>query len=55
MKQPKGRSRSLVTAPALALHPYAIGLEMGRKVRLSIPIEQIAGDLADAEKLARLN
>lgn len=50
----KGRRRSLAVAPALAVHPYSIGLEMGRRVRLRIPIEQIAGDLKNREEVARL-
>lgn len=55
VKMPKGRKRALVVAPALAIHPYSVGLEMGRKVRLSIPLDQIAGDLKEADRIARLN
>jgi hypothetical protein len=54
-KAPKGRKRSLVNAPALALHPYTIGLSMGRRVRLCVPVESITGELAEAERIARLN
>ena len=39
----------------IALHPYQIGVEMGRKVRLCVPVESIAGELAEAERIARLN
>ena len=53
-KAAKGRKRSLVSV-GLALHPYQIGVEMGRKVRLCVPVESIAGELAEAERIARLN
>jgi hypothetical protein len=53
-KTAKGRKRSLVNAPALALHVYSVGLELGRKVRLSIPVEQITGALVEAERVCRL-
>lgn len=49
------RKRGLALPPALAVHPYEAGLALGGKIRLQIPIEQIAGDLQDADRLARLN
>ncbi len=54
VKMPKGKKRSVVVAPGIAIHPYTVGVELGRKIRISVPIEQIAGDLKNREEAARL-
>lgn len=51
----RARKHALVERPALSLHPYEAGLALGGKIRIQIPIEQIVGDLKDAEKRARLS
>ena len=54
VKMQLAKKKALAHAPGLAIHPYTTGMEMGARVRMSIPIEQIAGDLKDAEARARL-
>lgn len=50
----KGRRKAIALAPALSIHPYAVALPLGARVRLSAPPADLEADLMDAEKRARL-
>lgn len=56
-KKAKGRARKNAVAhvPGLAIHPYTVALDLGRKIRLSVPIGAIVEELGEQERIARLN
>ena len=53
-KSAKGRKRSLVST-GIALHVYSVGVQLGKKIRMNVPLEQIACDLADADRIHRID
>lgn len=45
---PRGRRRkghSVASLPGLSVHPYSVALVLGRKIRFSVPMSEIAGEL----------
>jgi hypothetical protein len=46
-KKTRAKKRTLAKAPAIALHPYSVALDMGRRIRLSVPLESINAELQD--------
>ncbi len=43
----KAKKRALNHAPGIAIHPYAVATKLGKDIRFSIPLETIAGELAE--------
>jgi len=41
----RGRSPSATTAAGVQAHPYSIAVGLGRQIRFSVPLEQIAAEL----------
>jgi len=54
VRKTKGK-RKLALAPAVTIHPYTLALELGRSIRLSVPLESIAATLEErcAASIAR--
>lgn len=47
VKRPrKGKRTAVTVAPGMALHAYSVALELGRKIRFSVPIGEIAKELS---------
>jgi hypothetical protein len=46
-QKPTGRSKKKAapSGPSLNIHPYTIGLSLGKQIRISAPIEQITAEL----------
>ena len=44
-KMPRGKKRPAAPAPGLHIHPYTVALGLGKQIRFSAPLEQIAGEL----------
>lgn len=49
-KTKKAKKRSVGFAPGLHLHPYSVALNLGKQIRFSVPLENIAGELDQAIK-----
>ena len=49
-KARKTKKDSLTQAPGLHVHPYTVGLGLGRQIRFSAPLEQITAELAEATR-----
>lgn len=43
IKKSRARKNSVALAPGVALHPYSVGQDMGRKIRLCVSVNEIAG------------
>lgn len=50
----KAKPVSVLAAPGLSIHPYEVALDLGKKIRLSVPLEAIGRELAERESVARL-
>lgn len=48
-KAPKGKRRTIV-ASGIAVHPYTLALDLGRRIRLSAPAEEIATVIEEATR-----
>jgi len=46
----KPKKGSLTHAPGLHIHPYTVGLSLGRQIRFSAPLEQITAELEEATR-----
>jgi hypothetical protein len=44
-KAPKRKKRAVNLASGLHIHPYTVGLSLGKQIRFSAPLEQIAAEL----------
>ena len=44
-KMPKGKKRAVTRATGLHIHPYTVALSLGRQIRFSAPLDQIAAEL----------
>ncbi len=44
-KMPKGKNRAVSAASGLHVHPYTVALGLGRQIRFSASLEQIAAEL----------
>ena len=49
-KRQRGRKSASSRATALHVHPYTLALGLGRQIRFSVPIEQIAAELEMATR-----
>jgi len=45
-KMPKGKKRVVTQAAGLHIHPYTVAVSLGKQIRFSVPLEQIAAELA---------
>jgi hypothetical protein len=46
----KGKKNTATPAPGLHIHPYTVGLSLGRQIRFSTPLEQITAELEAATR-----
>ena len=44
-KMPKGKKRVVTPATELHIHPYTVAVSLGKQIRFSVPLEQIAAEL----------
>lgn len=44
-KIPKGKKRAVIRATGLHIHPYTVAVSLGKQIRFSVPLEQIAAEL----------
>jgi hypothetical protein len=44
-KMRKGKKHAVAHAPGLHIHPYTVALSLGKQIRFSAPLEQIAAEL----------
>lgn len=44
-KMPKGKKRVVIRATGLHIHPYTVAVSLGKQIRFSVPLEQIASEL----------
>jgi len=44
-KKPKGKQRAVTSARDLHVHPYSVALNLGKQIRFSVPLEEIAAEL----------
>ncbi len=44
-KMPRGKKRAVTRATGLHIHPYTVGVSLGKQIRFSAPLEQIAAEL----------
>jgi hypothetical protein len=44
-KTPKAKKGAVTHAPGLGIHPYTVALSLGKQIRFSAPLEQIAAEL----------
>jgi hypothetical protein len=51
-KMPKGKKRAVTGATGLHIHPYTVALSLGKQIRFSAPLEQIAAELEAVTKKA---
>jgi hypothetical protein len=51
----KVEKASAAHAPGLSIHPYTIALDLGKKIRFSVPIGEIVAELSEKERTARLH
>jgi hypothetical protein len=49
-KAPKGKKRPVARATGLHIHPYTVALSLGKQIRFSAPLEQIAAELDAATR-----
>jgi len=50
IKVRKAKKGSVTPAPGLHVHPYTVGLSLGRQIRFSAPLEQITAELEEATR-----
>jgi hypothetical protein len=53
-RKAKAKSGPVPAAHGLSIHPYETALDLGKKIRLSVPLEAIADELMNKETVARL-
>jgi len=46
----KTKQGAVASAAGLHVHPYTVGLGLGRQIRFSVPLEQITAELAEATR-----
>ena len=44
-KQQRGRKRAVPRASGLHIHPYTLAVGLGKQIRFSAPVEEIAAEL----------
>ena len=44
-KMPGGKKRAVTRATGLHIHPYTVAVGLGKQIRFSVPLEQIAAEL----------
>ena len=44
-KMPRGKKRVVTRATGLHIHPYTVAVSLGKQIRFSVPLEQIAAEL----------
>jgi len=44
-KMPKGKRPALTRATGIHIHPYTVAVSLGKQIRFSAPLEQIAAEL----------
>ena len=44
-KKPKGKKRPVSGTAGLHIHPYTVAVSLGKQIRFSVPLAQIAAEL----------
>ncbi len=48
VKVAKAKRGALMAAPALAVHPYSVAVNLGRQIRFCVPLDEITNELDNA-------
>jgi hypothetical protein len=46
-KTPRKKKRPTTPATGLHIHPYTVALSLGKQIRFSVPLDQIAAELQE--------
>lgn len=54
VKARKGKRAAIIEAPGLSIHPYTVAVDLGARIRYSIPASVLSDELRAREEMARL-